>query len=780
MILNNTGIKWMKGDCENPVFKKDFMLEDFCGATLCICGLGFFEAYINGQRISGDYFVPAWSDYEPRPDRRMKYPISDTFTHRVYYLEYNVTKLLKTGLNTLTVYVGNGWYNQNVRNIEGDFWYGSPKLMFELAVTRADNSCERIVSDESLLWKPSHIVSSNIYAGECHDLRLIPKELMFCAGGTAEAEDDISEAGGREAAQTVSGADSLEAAQAVFGTISPKAAQTVSGADSSEAAQNRAVSDWEPCLAAEAPAGELCPSECPPDRIIRKLSPVLVSEADGKFIYDAGENTSGFAVFTLAEKEGKAVHVRYAEELDPSGQLDTASTGNRPPQEDCFISAGKPLLCMPKFTYHGFRYFEVDGKVTDVWVYVIHSDVKRNVSFESSSTPLNLLFEAYLRSQLSNMHTGVVSDCPHRERLGYTGDGQLTADTAMLLLDGEDFYRKWIIDILDCQDIKNGHVQHTAPYYGGGGGPGGWGSAIVLVPYFHYMHYRDRALLARCYPHMVKWLAYMKAHSEKGLVVREEEKGWCLGEWCTLEKVELPEPFVNTYFLIKSLMKMQEISEILSTPDDYSEQIRTVKAAFKKAYYDPAANTYCGGIQGADAFAIDIGMGNRAMIAALAEKYEKLGHFDTGMFGTDILTGVLCDNGYTDLVYDLLCATGPGTFGYLQTTNATTLRERWDGSESHNHHMFGACVKQLLYSFLGVKLPHGKACGLAISPAVPQKLTYACVRIKTIWGSADIRFRRTPAEIFFELSCDKDFLFCYNGVEQLLCGGSAHSLCFPV
>ena len=139
-----------------------------------------------------------------------------------------------------------------------------------------------------------------------------------------------------------------------------------------------------------------------------------------------------------------------------------------------------------RFTWFGFQYFEVKGnaKVTDC--VVIHSDVKVSSTFSSSDETLNWLREAYLRTQLDNMHCGIPSDCPHVERRGYTGDGQLTCNAAMIQLDGEKFYRKWIQDIADCQDSITGHVQYTAPYIPSGGGPGGWGCAIVMVPYVFY------------------------------------------------------------------------------------------------------------------------------------------------------------------------------------------------------------------------------------------------------------------------------------------------------
>ena len=145
---------------------------------------------------------------------------------------------------------------------------------------------------------------------------------------------------------------------------------------------------------------------------------------------------------------------------------------------------------------------------------------------------LNWLYEAYIRTQLDNYHGCIPSDCPHRERLGYTGDGQLTAETAMLLLDTKELYRKWYQDILDSQGAETGHIPHTAPFLGGGGGPGGWGCAVYQVPLAWAKIYGDDSLLVQGYDAILRWFDYMDAHSEKGLVVREEEGGWCLGDWC--------------------------------------------------------------------------------------------------------------------------------------------------------------------------------------------------------------------------------------------------------
>ena len=155
--------------------------------------------------------------------------------------------------------------------------------------------------------------------------------------------------------------------------------------------------------------------------------------------------------------------------------------------EDVFVGDGATHTFAPQFVWHAFRYLEVTGPgVQSVSVAVVHADTPVTAAFECSSPELNWLFDAYVRTQLDNMHGGVPSDCPHRERLGYTGDGQVCAPAAMLMLDSRAFYRKWIRDIFDSQDKTTGHVNHTAPFAGGGGGPGGWGCAAVTVPYHFY------------------------------------------------------------------------------------------------------------------------------------------------------------------------------------------------------------------------------------------------------------------------------------------------------
>ena len=296
----------------------------------------------------------------------------------------------------------------------------------------------------------------------------------------------------------------------------------------------------------------------------------------------------------------------------------------------------------------GSGIFQVFGEAEPEAVVVIHTDLAVTSSFSCGNEVLNWLFDSMMRTYLGNLHLGVPSDCPHRERLGYTGDGQLVCETGLLLTDSASVYAKWVQDIADGQDPDSGHVQHTAPFYGGGGGPGGWGCAIVEVPWQLYRHDGDKRILERYWPNMLKYIEYMLRHSANGLVVSEEEGGWCLGDWCAPPETVLPIPFVNTWFLVRSMGRMQEMAEVLGSgyAFPFETELSTAKAAMVRSYYDPARNTFCEGLQGADAFALDIGLGNPDLLTAMVRRYEESGVIDTGIFGTEVLLRVLFESGH--------------------------------------------------------------------------------------------------------------------------------------
>ena len=680
---------WICGGagCEAPLFRRSFWLdrtERFQSARLEICGLGYFLFYINGKRISDQELMPAMTDYASVLGCETTYPVwEERSAHRCRYLSFDLLPYLKAGKNVLAVRLGNGWYHQTERIAEGKFVFGLPKLWFELTLTDADGRQEWIESDRQTLWHPGGLLKNNLFLGEVRDLRKEPE-------GWQDPDADLS--------------------------------------------------GWKPAQPVHAPETLLEEQTCPPDRVIRKLYPILIGEYDGRKIYDCRENIAGRVVLSCLGKKGECITVRHAEELAADGTLDFESAGGSDQlQQDHYICDGRIQTLHPLFCWHGFRYFETEGSCEVLCAEVIHTDVAVTSSFSCSDPVLNWLYEAYIRTQLDNYHGCIPSDCPHRERLGYTGDGQLTAETAMLLLDAKELYRKWYQDILDSQGAETGHIPHTAPFLGGGGGPGGWGCAVYQVPLAWAKIYGDDSLLVQGYDAILRWFDYMDAHSEKGLVVCEEEGGWCLGDWCfpaSEEKEQLPEAFINTFYYLHGLQEMMQISEKMNNklPIRFAEREKNVKNAFLDAYFDPETGDFCEGRAAGNAYGLALGLGDERTKKHLVEKYEALGRFDTGIFGTSMLLEQLFSIGTGDLAVRLLTNDSEAaSFAHMKRNGATTLWERWDGRESHNHPMFGACVRLMFTQILGIRMTPS-AQPPVVNPAQPDVTAPPAQALKPLDG----------------------------------------------
>ncbi len=636
--------KWLcfGDETEAVIARSDFDAEDLSEALLTVCGLGFCQIYLNGKNVAERLCAPAWTNYVKVDTASFNYPINDTMTYRILYEEIDLTPYLKKGKNSLVFHIGGGWFCQHECRNEGVKPYG--KLMLCFNVTQ--NGVLLAKSDSSVVWKNSFITRQNIYFGETQDLRRGGYDFSYCSWSV----------------------EGMKKADII-----------------------------------PAPNSILNKQDCPQDRVIRIIKPNVIFRRGDYAVYDLGENVSGYPVVEFEGTEiDELIILRFADVLNEDGSLDFApSGGNDRIQREEYIYDGRAESAHQHFTWHAGRYFDLLGTAQVKEFRVVHTDLKQKSLFKSSEPVLQWLFDAFIRTQLNNSHCSIPSDCPHRERLGYTGDGQLTSEAVMECFEAEGFYRKWMRDIADSQDIYNGHVQHTAPFYGGGGGPGGWGGAIVFVPYNFYKHYGDSEVLREYYPNMVKYLDYMDKHSENGLVVREEKDGWCLGDWCSPENRNLiPPEFVNTYFFIKALGCTIEAAEIIGeNAEELIAKKESVTKAFLENYYDESSGTFCGSTEASDAYALDIGLGDERTLKAVVDKYSALGEFDSGIFGTYLVISVLCENGYTQLAKSLLTSKKKNTFYNMMSHGATTLWENWEGTKSHDHPMFGAVVKYLLKYF---------------------------------------------------------------------------------
>lgn len=708
--------RWIcpKSDADAALFRAEFINDKAQSAEITICGLGYFVLYINGQRVSDNEFAPAYTDYHNRPDMVLSYPLNDVWSHRINVMKYDITKYLREGENVLGVMVGGGFYHQLLRKGEGNVSYGKIKLCYKIDFEDG----KHILSDANTLYKRGFFVNSNLFHGENHDYSRFDRKW-----NTSEAQKH----------------------------------------------------GWAKPDITVAPLSEYYIQTCPSDKVIETLTPELVKEADTYNVYKVERNITGYPVLRCNEP-GEHLWYECAEELDENLDIDNMSVGYNEQRQRFFaITDNSGELYHPYFTWHGFQYFAVSNNCEVAEVRVIHTDMDVTSSFECSDETLNWYYNAFVNTQLGNTHGCIPSDCPHRERLGYTGDGMLTCDAVMTEFDAEAMYRKWIEDIKDCQDKSTGHVQHTAPFAGGGGGPAGWGGAMIVVPYRFYRHYGDIQALKDVYPNMAKFVEYMESRCEDGLIVREEKDGWCLGDWCTPERITIPEPFVNTTLYISQLRMLVELCQALEIDTaKYKQMISEHTEAVIKKYAD-GDGSFIGCLQGADAFAAECGAGDERTLEKLVEKYTSLQQFDTGIFGTYSLLNVLYSSGNGDLATELLANKNEVSFEHMRNAGASTLWENWNGESSHSHPMFGASTSYLFSHVLGIRQKENSVRydEVVIEPVFAKCLDFAKGHITTPHGKINVEWKRNEGKIEVEIElCEGiNAILMSDGKEALLSTG---------
>lgn len=695
-----------------------FDITEIKKVTLNVLGLGFFKCYVNGKCINPDTFLPLSSDYEATCD-----PINEVLSgHRVYVPSFDITPFVTLGKNVIAIHFGGGWYTHSSRV------FGLPKAIYCIFEHCESGEINYFVSDEKCKVCDSFVSDYEFVKHESHDYNVL-----------SDCFDD---------------------------------------------------SGWQNAVVTEELETEYCITDCPIDRLIDKLPLKVVKKTDNSVIYDCGKNTTGYPVLKLLAKKGETVSVYFSEGLDLDKNLDPKHM-----HKQCYtvVADGSERTVQPEFTWFCFRYIEVTKNAVALYVKEIYAAIDRASTFECDNQTLNWIYDTFIHTMLCNMHTGHPSDCPHLERRGYTGDGQLTCHAALSTLDAKEFYKKWIQDIADSQDKISGHIQYTAPYIRSGGGPGGWGCAIVEVPYQLYKHYGDTGVLSKYYGNMQRYIDYLEAHSEFGLVTSDKAGEWCLGDWCGPvilypkkditshnQQVIIPAPYVNTYFMVKSLITMKEIAKIIGKDGDvakYDKKIDERKRAIQAAYFNTFDSNFVMNVQGANSFAVDLGLGDQKTYSKMVDYYKKLGHFDTGIFATDILIRTLFEKGDGELAVDILTNDGEQGYEHWRKNGATTFHEYWDSnrSRSHCHPMFGAAVAYFFEYLLGIKQTKN-SCGyseLIISPKAITKFNRMSGSMKTPNGTVAVSYEKVQDMVLFNVTVPAGCkaVFCIDSFEQELCEG---------
>jgi alpha-L-rhamnosidase len=334
------------------------------------------------------------------------------------------------------------------------------------------------------------------------------------------------------------------------------------------------------------------------------------------------------------------------------------------------------------------------------------------------------------------------------------------------------FYTKYIEDINDSQNPISGFVPHTAPFYGGGGGPGGWGCAAILMPWYMYLYYGDRRILEKHYAMMLSWMEYLSRHADQdGIIISEEPGSWCLGEWVVphqFDKVEgsedflnmkVPAELVNTYYYTVSASIMTMVARLLKDENregHFASLLNSLKTGLHQRFYNDKTGSYATGVQGSDVFpmaadGVPEDIKNRVIKNLVQNITQKNGGtLDTGIFGTPLMLEVLADHGEAETAYGILAQESYPSYGYMLSQGATTLWECWEKENgSHNHPMLGSVVAWMFKYITGIK-PDSQKPGfknIVIRPCFLTKLDYAEASYDSIRGYIGIKWERLGSKI---------------------------------
>ncbi len=706
---NEWEAKWITTQAEitdaSPFLRKEFQVEkEIEQAVAYVTAAGFYEFFLNGEKVGDHVLDPGITDYRKT----------------ILYSTYDVTSQLQKGMNTAGAILGNGAWN--FHQTEGRWsWgrggksFGNPALWVQLMIRYSDGSEEVIISDNSWKTAASPITFNNLYGGEDYDAR---KELP----GWATADFDASA--------------------------------------------------WENAVVAAAPTGTLKSQMMPSIKVTQTLQPVKqIHPKPGVYLFDLGQNMAGWWRLEAEGNPGQVIRIRGAETLNDSlfakpleegDKLSTKFRYHANTWTDYTLKTDQRETYEPRFFYSGFRYIEVTSNdqndLRDVKVEgrVVRSANERNGTFESSDSLLNQIHRAGVWSQMSNMQS-YPTDCPHREKGAYNGDGQVIAETSMHDFQMAPFYTKWLNDMRDSQE-ENGRIPNTSPVLVGGMGGGvAWGSAYILIPWWMNLYYQDTRILEEHYPTMKRYVNYLRElgtkdenPSEPYIINNFDGYWYSLGEWCAPGQSDGPNhPVVNTFYYYNNCLLLSKIASVLGQDEDarrYKNLSDTVSQQFNRKFFNAETALY-GTEEPYQTYQLLALVGNlvpdgyreKVFQTIVDDIKQRENHLNTGIIGTKYLWPVLVQEGENDLAYQIATQTTWPSYGYWLKNNATTLLEKWSGESSHNHQMFGS-ISEYFYKYLaGIQSPvEGNTTrgyeSIYIEPHVPQGLDYVNASLETVAG----------------------------------------------
>ena len=636
-------------------FRRSYNAKEKTNVKITIAVCGFYEIYFNGERITKGFLSPYINN-------------TDDF---IYYNVYDVT--LDEGENVIGVWLGNGFQN----NPSGSIW-GFDKSpfrsapMFSLAVTEGDNVL--LDSGEGFKISPSPILHDDYRFGEYYDATC--EQDGWCDKGF----DD---------------------------------------------------SKWTNALTATPPKGELREPVIAPITKEMEITPVEIIAREDGYIYDFGISNAGVCRLTVNGVNGQKIEMQHADAL-LDGDLDIGKvwfptrkrfeTERHIVHKDTYVCHGNGTeIYEPKFTYHGFRYVKVTGitkeqATKELLTYLVyHTELHTMGGFTCSDNTTNLLQVMTRRSITSNFHH-FPTDCPQREKNGWTADAALSSEAALLNFDPELNYREWMRNICKAQRADGafpGIVPTGGWGFDWGNGPA-WDSVLAYLPYFTYIYRGKTEMITESAEYMIKYLRYLRTRcDENGLLAIG------LGDWCDVNEKHENDPQAPL-IVTDSIVSMNIANMVafmldtigMKSEADYARgEAAQYKAAIRKNLIDFNTMLVQGDCQTSQAMAIFYDVFEEDEKPAAFENLLKLvhkwdDHISVGVLGGRVIFHVLTQFGYADLAFKMITREDFPSYGNWIKRGATTLWEDFlpDSVHSMNHHFWGDISAWFIKGIAGIQL----------------------------------------------------------------------------
>ncbi|MGK7394181.1 MAG: glycoside hydrolase family 78 protein [Candidatus Cyclobacteriaceae bacterium M3_2C_046] len=688
-----------------PFFRRDFVVDKTVKqARAYVTGLGYFELYLNGKKV-GDHLLD---------------PVKTRYDKTVKYLVHDITDQVKAGGNAVGLILGTGWYNhfsEAAWQFNKAPWRDYPTMICQLEITYQDGTKAIVLSDEQWKTATGPILFDGIRNGETYDARL------EMPGWSHYDYND---------------------------------------------------QDWLPAVEVAGPSGKLTAQQLPAIKEMREIKPVSVKEVKpGVYVFDLGQNIAGYSRIKVAGPKGSEVKMKHGERINPDGTVEQKQIlrflRTLPAQTDQYILKGEGVeIWQPRFVYHGYQYVEVTGlpvkpTLETLTGVVIYTSFESAGDFSCSNPLFNKIQELTRWSYIGNYH-GVPTDCPHREKIGWTGDGHLVTEAGLFNYDVVTSYIKWLDDFVDEQrplgDLPGviptsgwgyefGRNPETRPL---GYGPQ-WEGAIVLIPWYLYLHTGDTAIINRYYQPIKKYIDHLNRQAQNNLL------NFGIDDHKSLVRTE-GDILASGYFYYMSdlLARMAQIIDLKEDAAYYEQLAGKVKQAFNRKYFDQKTGLYGHGGQTplSEALALNLAPENHkeTVLNNLLDKIRQNNYdFEVGVVGLKFLFESLTAMGQAEVVYKMVNQTDYPSYGWWIEQGANTLWQDWDGSMSLNHIMFGSVSEWYFRALAGIN-PDPQQPGfkhIIIKPNFIEDLQWVNADHDTPYGLVSSSWSRGQDHIMLQL-----------------------------